>query len=83
MLLWEIENEKVPFEGVSPSEVTDMICAQKLRPSILESCDYSLAYMIRKCWTSHSSKRPSFSDIARDLKQCKFSGQGNAPGTFL
>lgn len=59
MLLWEIETECIPFEGVTKDEVKDMIVKQRLRPLIPKETQQELTTLIRRCWQDKEMFRPT------------------------
>ena len=73
MLLWEIETECVPFEGVALDEVRDMILKQRLRPLIPKETQNELATLIRRCWQDKEMFRPSVQKVLGYLKKVTFS----------
>ena len=39
-----------------------------LRPPVPESCDPEWRVLMERCWSSEPSERPSFTEIANDLR---------------
>jgi hypothetical protein len=50
MILYELETESVPFEGLELSEIRKKLTQESLRPGIAENTDKRLARLIRRCW---------------------------------
>ena len=62
MILWEIFNEKIPFD-VKLSELKKYIIEEKLRPEVSSNLNKNIAELIRKCWDSDIDKRPNIDQI--------------------
>jgi serine/threonine protein kinase len=73
IILWEIETEQVPFEGMNELEVKNIVIDQSLRPQIPRTCDSNLAYLIRSCWQKRPEKRVNFEYIFNFLEKVQFS----------
>eukprot|EP00347_Sterkiella_histriomuscorum_P018444 403345487 len=73
VILWELETQLVPFEGMEISEVKNLVVDQSLRPQILQTTDQNLAYLIRCCWQKKADKRPTFEFIHNFLDKVQFS----------
>lgn len=75
MILWELETEEVPFEGLSVDEIRKKIVREKLRPFIGEKTNKELAILIRQCWQDGAQFRPSFQKIISRLARVTFSSK--------
>ena len=62
MILWEMITNTVPFE-VKLSEIKKYVLEEKVRPEVPTNIDKSLTTLIRNCWDSELSKRPSEQEI--------------------
>ena len=62
MILWEIFNEKIPFD-VKLSELKKYIIEEKLRPEVSSNLNKNIAELIRNCWDSDIDKRPNIDQI--------------------
>ena len=77
MTLYEILARKLPFEGMSLMEITLAVCVEDKRPELasvdeLLSLNGSLSVlvdMMKQCWQTSASDRPSFDKIAERLKE--------------
>ncbi|CAN8069668.1 unnamed protein product [Agarophyton chilense] len=68
ILLWEIVARKLPYFGMQPMQVGMAVLNQGLRPTIPRECPPSLAKLMRNCWDSDPSRRPSFTDLVPILE---------------
>lgn len=68
ILLWEIVARKLPYFGMQPMQVGMAVLNQGLRPTIPKECPPSLAKLMRSCWDSDPSRRPSFSELVPILE---------------
>jgi len=68
---FEILTSESPFaETENQAEVRAAVKAGA-RPHLPESLPTSLQSLIRRCWDADACKRPSFSEICAELRQCK------------
>lgn len=58
---------KEPYQGMASMDVMRQVAFSNLRPSIPATCPRSLAVVLRFCFASDFTRRPSFSDIIRIL----------------
>ncbi|KAI0567154.1 Serine/threonine protein kinase [Gracilaria domingensis] len=68
ILLWEIVARKLPYFGMQPMQVGMAVLNQGLRPTIPRECPPSLAKLMRSCWDSDPSRRPSFTQLVSILE---------------
>ena len=62
MILWEMITNTVPFE-VKLNEIKKYVLEEKVRPEVPTNINKSLSTLIRNCWDSELSKRPSEQEI--------------------
>eukprot|EP01033_Poteriospumella_lacustris_P003101 gene3101-2274_t len=68
MVLWELYEKKRPFEEYSSRfDIMDAVKAGK-RPAISEHCPPTYKALIKRCWQTEPSRRPTFNYIVRYLK---------------
>jgi serine/threonine protein kinase len=80
---FEILTSKSPFaEAKNQAEVRAAVKAGA-RPHLPESLPTSLQSLIRRCWDADASKRPSFSQICAELRQCKCDLMLNGDATLM
>lgn len=67
-MLWELSALQKPFKGMSVDQHKDLVIEQGFRPKIsaVPGAD-SLKDMIKRCWSSKSEKRPTFSQLRLGL----------------
>ena len=77
MTLYEILARKLPFEGMSLMEITLAVCVEDKRPE-LASVDEALSLnsslsvlvdMMKFCWQTSASDRPTFDQVTERLKE--------------
>ena len=64
---------RIPYQGMEPSEVVEGVTQHHLRPAISGGildmgCPFELVDLMRQCWDTNPSTRPSFPTIVRELK---------------
>jgi serine/threonine protein kinase len=79
----EILTSESPFaEAKNQAEVRAAVKAGA-RPHLPDSLPTSLQSLIRRCWDADASKRPSFSEICAELRQCKCDLMLNGDATLM
>ncbi len=66
MILWEIITNTVPFD-VKLTDIKKYVLEEKVRPEVPGNINKILSSLIRNCWDSELSKRPSELDIIECL----------------
>ena len=66
MILWEIITNTVPFD-VKLADIKKYVLEEKVRPEVPININKTLSSIIRNCWDSELSKRPSELDIIEYL----------------
>lgn len=66
--LWELFTRKIPFEGLQPMQVGMAVLTRGVRPEIPADCPKEYAALMRACWDSDATKRPSFGDVITKLQ---------------
>ena len=66
MILWEIITNTVPFD-VKLADIKKYVLEEKVRPEVPVNINKTLSSIIRNCWDSELSKRPSELDIIEYL----------------
>ncbi|EGG21390.1 PKC domain-containing protein [Cavenderia fasciculata] len=62
IMLWEMFTRKIPFEGMNEFERINFVLKGG-RPTIPDTVPIKLANLIRQCWDSNPSARPTFKQI--------------------
>lgn len=65
---WEIAARKIPFEDAESQAVIPNWVTKGERPDEVEDCPKKFASLIKFCWASDSSKRPSADKVVGYLK---------------
>jgi len=68
IILWELATLRMPWSGMNPMQVVGAVGFQNRRLDIPKDLDPLVARIIRECWQSDSSLRPSFSQLMAALK---------------
>ena len=72
MVCYEILTGEVPFSEVPLKKIRDFVSNGE-RPELPKQCPEELAALIKRCWDSNPSERPSFSEICLELRNLHFS----------
>ncbi|XP_062502538.1 probable serine/threonine-protein kinase drkC [Corticium candelabrum] len=68
IVLWETWTRQLPFDQYNfDYEVTDAVI-DKERPEIPRDCSQPLAMIMKKCWSSEPSNRPTFGQVILQLQ---------------
>lgn len=69
ILAWELLAQRRAYEELTcePDEIGELVAARGLRPKVPPSWPAPMAQLVRDCWATHESDRPSASDIVRQL----------------
>ncbi|RAL44792.1 hypothetical protein DM860_003551 [Cuscuta australis] len=73
LILWEMMNGSVPYEGMTPMQAAFALVNKNLRPKISEDCPEAMKALIERCWSVHPKKRPEFWQIVKVLQHFKTS----------
>lgn len=76
ILLWELETSNIPFKGVKPDQLSDMVVNKQERPLIPSNSPVELKRFIRLCWHPNPEKRPSFQTILNKFLEKKVFFEG-------
>eukprot|EP00249_Psilotum_nudum_P022893 c28683_g2_i1 orf=478-3393(+) len=63
VILWELATSQPPWSGINPMQVVGAVGFQNRRLEIPRDVDPLVARIIRECWQSDPSLRPSFSQL--------------------
>lgn len=69
ILLWEMVARKLPYFGMQPMQVGIAVLQQDLRPTIPPKTPLPLSNMMRACWDSDPTRRPSFAQLVEALEK--------------
>ncbi|KAM3714247.1 hypothetical protein ACB098_01G320100 [Castanea mollissima] len=68
IVLWELLTGEEPYADLHYGAIIGGIVSNTLRPPIPESCDSDWRSLMEKCWSAEPSERPSFTEIANELR---------------
>ena len=68
VILFELATMSVPWEGYNPMQVVGAVAFQDKRLDIPEGVNGAIADLIRACWRTVPSERPSFDEILKLLR---------------
>ncbi|KAL3676827.1 hypothetical protein R1sor_026775 [Riccia sorocarpa] len=68
VILWELATLRQPWAGMNPMQVVGAVGFQHRRLDIPPDMDPQLADIIRECWHTDPSARPSFAQLMAALK---------------
>ncbi|TYK03642.1 PB1 domain-containing protein/Pkinase_Tyr domain-containing protein [Cucumis melo var. makuwa] len=68
IVLWELLTGEEPYANLHYGVIIGGIVSNTLRPEVPESCDPEWRSLMERCWSSEPLERPSFTDIASELR---------------
>ncbi|KAL5547689.1 hypothetical protein UlMin_002920 [Ulmus minor] len=68
IVLWELLTGEEPYADLHYGAIIGGIVSNTLRPPIPETCDLEWKSLMERCWGSEPSERPSFIEIANQLR---------------
>lgn len=68
IILWEMLTKEVPYSNLKDYEIYPHVINGN-RPTIPTSCPHGLEKLIKSCWESDPSKRPSAAQIVQKLER--------------
>ena len=72
IILWEILTREEPYEEKEPMQIVVEVVNEGLRPTIRpELLDSPLVPLMRDCWHTEPSSRPTFEKVAERLRAIK------------
>ncbi|XP_031478957.1 probable serine/threonine-protein kinase SIS8 isoform X2 [Nymphaea colorata] len=71
VILWELATLRIPWSGMNPMQVVGAVGFQNRHLDIPEEVHPMVAKVIRDCWQSDPSQRPSFAQLLAPLKQLR------------
>ena len=67
ILIWEVYTSTIPFD-VPIKKIIELVVNENLRPEISKQLSSKISQLIRTCWETNSTLRPSFKLIIEQLK---------------
>ncbi|KAL4345965.1 hypothetical protein AHAS_Ahas11G0331100 [Arachis hypogaea] len=68
IVMWELLTGEEPYADLHYGAIIGGIVSNTLRPPVPESCDSKWRLLMETCWSSEPSERPSFTEIANELR---------------
>ncbi|KAF5178194.1 Mitogen-activated protein kinase kinase kinase [Thalictrum thalictroides] len=68
IVMWELLTGEEPYADLHYGVIIGGIVSNTLRPTVPESCDPGWRSLMETCWSSDPSQRPSFTEIADQLR---------------
>jgi len=68
IVMWELLTGEEPYAKMHCGEIIGGIMSNTLRPPIPSWCEPSWRSLMERCWSSDPGQRPSFSEIATELR---------------
>ncbi|MED6195266.1 hypothetical protein PIB30_036255 [Stylosanthes scabra] len=68
IVMWELLTGEEPYADLHYGAIIGGIVSNTLRPPVPESCDSNWRLLMENCWSSEPSERPSFTEIANELR---------------
>ncbi|XP_027186162.1 uncharacterized protein [Cicer arietinum] len=68
IVMWELLTGEEPYADLHYGAIIGGIVNNTLRPLVPESCDPEWRVVMERCWSSEPSERPSFTEVANDLR---------------
>lgn len=62
-IMWEIMTDQIPFEGVSLQDIKRYVVIGKNRPKLDDEFPKDVAHLIRVCWQTDYTNRPTFLQV--------------------
>ncbi|XP_010265709.1 PREDICTED: uncharacterized protein LOC104603386 [Nelumbo nucifera] len=68
IVMWELLTGEEPYADLHYGAIIGGIVSNTLRPAVPDYCDPEWRSLMEKCWSSETSERPSFTEIANMLR---------------
>ncbi|XVF34490.1 hypothetical protein REPUB_Repub18cG0063100 [Reevesia pubescens] len=68
IVMWELLTGEEPYADLHYGAIIGGIVSNTLRPAVPESCDPEWRSLMERCWSSETSERPNFTEIANELR---------------
>ena len=74
-LIWQVLEQRLPFEGKNPVQIGLAVREQKLRPPLPEDAPAGLADLLCACWHDEPEQRHTFSRVLGALQALAVLGE--------
>ncbi|MCL7050473.1 hypothetical protein MKW94_012679 [Papaver nudicaule] len=68
IVMWELLTGEEPYADLHYGAIIGGIVSNTLRPAVPESCDTEWRSLMERCWSADPAERPSFKEIASQLR---------------
>jgi len=68
ILLYELYSGELPYRGLAPLVVPNLVAEKALRPTVPKGCPRKMAKLMTMCWDANPDNRPTFAEILEYLK---------------
>ncbi|XP_030474040.2 uncharacterized protein LOC115691530 [Syzygium oleosum] len=68
IVMWELLTGEEPYANLRSEDIIAGILKGTLRPEIPSWCDPAWRSLMERCWSTDVNSRPSFSDVAKELR---------------
>ncbi|KAI3409304.1 Protein kinase domain-containing protein [Psidium guajava] len=68
IVMWELLTGEEPYANLRSEDIIAGIIKGTLRPEIPSWCDPAWRSLMERCWSADVNSRPTFSDIAKELR---------------
>ncbi|XP_019415476.1 PREDICTED: uncharacterized protein LOC109326975 [Lupinus angustifolius] len=88
IVMWELLTGEEPYADLHYGAIIGGIVSNTLRPAVPKSCDPEWRLLMERCWSSDPSERPTFTEIANELRSMsskispKFQNQQQQPASL-
>ncbi|MBA0773888.1 hypothetical protein Gotri_009141 [Gossypium trilobum] len=81
IVMWELLTGEEPYADLHYGAIIGGIVSNTLRPQVPEGCDPEWRSLMERCWSSELPERPSFTEIANELRSmaAKIQPKGQIP----
>ncbi|PPR92935.1 hypothetical protein GOBAR_AA27728 [Gossypium barbadense] len=81
IVMWELLTGEEPYADLHYGAIIGGIVSNTLRPPVPEGCDPEWRSLMERCWSSELPERPSFTEIANELRSmaAKIQPKGQIP----
>ena len=69
VILWELATMREPWAGLNPMQVVGAVGFANKSLEIPEDMDEKIAHLCKQCWNTNPRERPSFEQLAKDMRE--------------
>jgi len=83
IFLWELIAQLPPYQGVTRAVLAHGVITEHLRPEIPGYCHQGLADLMKLCWQSGASERPTMREVNRRLEATREQFNNSAEEVYV